>query len=246
MGPSSITRITRHPQHHYATSSHFQDHAKKYNAIVTQLFGVDDVDEFGSSLDIELGDLVIELQQLANIYNGTVKQQNVLIKFAWNLLQCCPASDVRLRSLLGSVFSNRLYELICEVSHALSTHHTIVRTASTFLNFRTVSISLGLPPPRSPKSINRTLKTFTPPPQSQALQVAQNIEKYFPAMQQFLAAQPEKRFSVFSVHRLMQFVRDEDNDEPLPCLKRDYGFAFCTQCEHVDKLKVLYTKIIDN
>lgn len=69
-----------------------------------------------------------------------------------------------------------------------------------------------------------------------------NLDNYFPTLQQFLAAQPEKRFSV---HRLVQFIRDEDNDEPLACLKRDFGFKFCTQREHVIKLKALYTRIID-
>lgn len=70
----------------------------------------------------------------------------------------------------------------------------------------------------------------------------QNLDKNFPVLTQFLLMQPEKRFSV---HRLIQFIRDEDNEEPFPCLKRDYGFKFCTQREQVAKLKVLYSNVID-
>ena len=70
----------------------------------------------------------------------------------------------------------------------------------------------------------------------------QDVEKSFPALTPFLAVQPEKRFSVY---RLVQFIRDGDNDEPLPCLKRDYGFKLCTQREQVTKLKALYAMVLD-
>jgi hypothetical protein len=48
-----------------------------------------------------------------------------------------------------------------------------------------------------------------------------------------------------SVYRLIQFLRDPTNDEPPPCLKRDYGFQFCTQREHVQALRELYFKVLD-
>ena len=346
----------------------FDNNAKKFDAVVTQICGLDDVDEFGSSLDFDLGDLVITLQQLATSYTGTVKQHNELVEFACDLLQH-PGMDVRLRCLLGSVFSNSLYDVICALSHPLHTHHTLVRAAAVFPGFRTVSIHMGSPPTLARKAISSPLKTSTPPQQSQSVQfhrvassprtptppqrhltppqgsmmdtiwsylpeedrgvnlfrlqpaskqvaalligclqhgvpvppgsdtyylfgfttcrnkkeegdladyyrqllktniertivftsinkalehstlagllrnkAGPNLDKYFPALQQFLAAQPEKRFSA---HRLVQFIRDEDNDEPLPCLKRDYGFGLCTQREHVTKLKALYGKVID-
>ncbi|KAJ4378822.1 hypothetical protein N0V86_005695 [Didymella sp. IMI 355093] len=340
----------------------FNEHRTKYEAVVTQTMGLDDIDEFGSSLDTDLGDLIVTLQQLANSYDSSVRQQNELIEFSWDLLQHCPAADVRFRSLLGSVFSKKLYDLVCQLSHPLSTRHTMIRTASMFSMFRAVNIHLGSPPPAR-RAIRSPLKISNPPQQPQAPQLCrssppscnvtslqgtmmdiirrylpkedhgfgllrlqpaskqaaalligcvqhhvlippgsdmyylfgfttcrtkkeedglanyyrqllktgieptivfasinkalehgtlsgllrnkagQNLDKYFPTLQQFLAAQLEKRFSV---HRLVQSVRDEDNDEPLPCLKRDYGFKFCTQREHVGKLKALYVKIIDN
>lgn len=68
-----------------------------------------------------------------------------------------------------------------------------------------------------------------------------DFDKTFPGLTRFLTAQPKDRPSV---HRLVQFIRDEDNDEPLPCLKRDYGFKFCTQREHVAQLKVIYANVI--
>jgi hypothetical protein len=339
----------------------FNDHKRKYEAVVTQIMGLDNVDEFGSSLDTDLGDLIVTLQQLANSYDSSMRQQNKLIEFSWDLLQHCPAADVRFRSLLGSVFSKKLYDIVCQLSHPLSTHYTLVRTASTFLVFRAVNIHLGSPPPAR-RVISSPLKISSPPQQLQTLQLrrssppprnitppqgtmmdtirrylpeedrglgllrlqpaskqaaalligcvqhyvlvppgsdtyylfgfttcrtkkeeddladyyrqllrtsveptivfasinkalehgtlsgllrnkaGQKLDKHFPTLQQFLAAPLEKRFSV---HRLVQFVRDEDNDEPLPCLKRDYGFNFCTQREHVGKLKSLYVKIID-
>ena len=346
----------------------FNNYAKKFNAVVTQICGLDDVDEFGSSLDLDLGDIVIKLQQLAISYAGTVKQQNELVEFACDLLQD-PAVDVRLKSLLGSVFSNSLYKIVCALSQPLRTHHTLVRTASSFPVFRTVSIHVGSPPPPVVKAITGVLKTSTPLPQPQSFQLHKsasprrtptpsqchltlpegsmmdtirtylpekdhglhlfalqppskqatamligcllhdvpvppgsdtyyifgfstclnrkhvrelaayyrhfldtslsptvvfqgivealehgtlpgllrnkgrhNLDKTFPVLTGFLTTQSKKRFSV---HRLIQFIRDEDNDEPLPCLRRDYGFKFCTQREHVTKLKALYGKVID-
>lgn len=347
----------------------FDDHKSKYEALVTQILGLDDADESGSSLDTNLGDLIVRLQQLASGYSGTVKQQNELVGFAWNLLQHCPASDVRLRSLLGSVFSNKMYQIICKLSHPLNSHHTFFRIASSFPVFRTVSMHIGSPPPPTRKASSGPLRISTPPEQPQSLQLRKaassprtptppqrhltppqgtmmdtirsylpeedrglhllklqplskqatalligcllhdiplppgsdtyyifgfstclngkhvqeladhyrqlldttlapttvfqgivkalehgtlagllrnkgrhDLDKTFPVLTQFLTTQPEKRFSV---HRLIQFLRDEDNDEPLPCLRRDYGFAFCTQREDVTKLKALYVKVID-
>ncbi|KAJ4982650.1 hypothetical protein SVAN01_11862 [Stagonosporopsis vannaccii] len=61
------------------------------------------------------------------------------------------------------------------------------------------------------------------------------------SVRDFLLVRPQERPSVF---RLIQFLRDEDNDEPPPCVKRDYGFRLCTQREHVTALRNLYTAIL--
>lgn len=70
----------------------------------------------------------------------------------------------------------------------------------------------------------------------------QDLDKAFPALHRFLDSPSEERPSVY---RLSQFTRDVDNDEPAPCLKRDYGFKFCTQREHVTKLRELYSMLLD-
>lgn len=70
----------------------------------------------------------------------------------------------------------------------------------------------------------------------------QDLGKSFPLLHGFLSGPPEEHLSVY---RLIQFIRDIDNDEPVPCLKRDYGFKFCTQREHVTTLKGLYTMVLD-
>lgn len=62
-------------------------------------------------------------------------------------------------------------------------------------------------------------------------------------LKSFLATAPQKRSSVF---RLVQFIRDTDNEEPPPALIRDYGFRYCTQREHVAQLKDLYARILAN
>lgn len=148
----------------------FNKYAEKFNAVFTQICGLDDADEFGSSLDLDLGDVVIKLQQLVISYAGTVKQQNELVEFACDLLQH-PAVDVRLKSLLGNVFSNSLYGIICALGQPLRTHHTIVRTAPSFPLFRTVSIHIGSPSTPARKAITGLLRTSMPPQQPQSLQL---------------------------------------------------------------------------
>ncbi|KAF2128718.1 hypothetical protein P153DRAFT_431611 [Dothidotthia symphoricarpi CBS 119687] len=67
-----------------------------------------------------------------------------------------------------------------------------------------------------------------------------SFNDYFPRLETFLSAVPTP-----TVWRLKQFIQDETTDEPPPCLKRDYGFYFCTQREDVAKLKTIYTAILD-
>ncbi|KAJ4340320.1 hypothetical protein N0V87_002612 [Didymella glomerata] len=225
----------------------FDNNAKKFDAVVTQICGLDDVDEFGSSLDFDLGDLVITLQQLATSYTGTVKQHNELVEFACDLLQH-PGVDVRLRCLLGSVFSNSLYDHGAPVPPGSDTYYLFGFTTcrnkkeeGDLADYYRQLLKTNIERTIVFTSINKALEHSTLAGLLRN-KAGPNLDKYFPALQQFLAAQPEKRFSA---HRLVQFIRDEDNDEPLPCLKRDYGFGLCTQREHVTKLKALYGKVID-
>ncbi|KAF1926524.1 uncharacterized protein M421DRAFT_6807 [Didymella exigua CBS 183.55] len=44
----------------------FNNYRSKFDTMITQIMGLDDVDGYGSSLDTDLGDLIILLQQLAN------------------------------------------------------------------------------------------------------------------------------------------------------------------------------------
>ncbi|UPX18375.1 uncharacterized protein EKO05_0008677 [Ascochyta rabiei] len=320
----------------------FEDYNNKFGALVSQMLGLDDIDESGSLLDTELGDLVIQLHQLAQGYGGSIKEQNDLIEFAWKLPHCCPA---------------------LALGQPLRMHHTMIRAATTFEIFRTVKVYLGSPRPHcrlavnlpakcsltkqhQPQSLQRyqsTLSTFNQaqptrtfadiirpylaeedsrlgiarlqPAQKQAVALLigsilsdvpvpagseayyqfgfvtcrndfderklscyyqkflestldptvvfksvvkalefgtltgllrnkghQDLEMSFPSLQKFLNNPLEERPSI---HRLVQFIRNKSSDEPVPCLRRDYGFRFCTQREHVTALKALYSMILD-
>ncbi|KAF9701919.1 hypothetical protein EKO04_000301 [Ascochyta lentis] len=341
----------------------FESYRDRFGALVLQTLGLDDVDEKGSSLDTELADLVIRLHQLARGYEGSIKAQNDLIEFAWNLPHRCPDLAVQLRCLLGSTFSTQLYRLVGDLGQPLRTHHTLIRAATSFDIFQTLKFHLGSPPVPSCRAVNSPRKnpptrqqqsqplqhhriaspthilnpsrknimdiirpylpkedrmlgiTRLQPEQKQAAALLigsvlsglpvpvgseayyqfgfvtcrneseestlsryyrqfldttlhptivfksivkalefgtltgllrnkgpQDMEKSFPSLQQFLNSRPEERPSI---HRLVQFIRDNTNDEPMPCLRRDYGFKFCSQREHVTKLKALYTMILD-
>jgi hypothetical protein len=69
-----------------------------------------------------------------------------------------------------------------------------------------------------------------------------HFREVFPRLEAFLTAPPAKRSSVW---RLKQFIHDEANTEPLPCLQRDYGFKFCKQREEVQLLKGIYARVLD-
>lgn len=61
------------------------------------------------------------------------------------------------------------------------------------------------------------------------------------ALYDFLTIKPHERPSVY---RLIQFIRDEGNDNAAPVLKRDYGFRWCKQQHHVAFLKSVYEMIL--
>ncbi|KAJ4357052.1 hypothetical protein N0V95_002790 [Ascochyta clinopodiicola] len=341
----------------------FEDYNNKFSALLCQTLGLDDIGGLGSSLDTELGDLLIRLHQLARGTGGSIKEQNDLIEFAWELPRHLPDLAVRLRCLLGSTFSTELYGLVCYLGQPLRLHHTMIRAATTVEVFRTVKVCLGSPPASGRLAINspsrfpparqqqpqplqpyqgtppthnlvRPGKSFADiirpylaeedrglgiarlqPAQKQAAALLigsilsdvpvpagseayyqfgfvtcrtnseehkmsryyreflettldptvvfksivkalefgtligllrnkghQDLEQSFPSLQKFLNSPLEERPST---HRLVQFIRDKSSDEPVPCLRRDYGFRFCTQREQVTPLKALYAAILD-
>jgi hypothetical protein len=69
----------------------------------------------------------------------------------------------------------------------------------------------------------------------------QTLQESIPTLHNFLTTPPQHRPSTY---RLIQFLRDTNNEEPPPCLKRDFGFHLCTQRAHVQTLKNLYIEIL--
>jgi hypothetical protein len=68
-----------------------------------------------------------------------------------------------------------------------------------------------------------------------------SLKTSHPVLYNFLTTKPHERSSVY---RLIQFVRDKDNDNAAPVLKRDYGFRWCKQQHHVAFLKSVYEMIL--
>jgi hypothetical protein len=68
-----------------------------------------------------------------------------------------------------------------------------------------------------------------------------HIRDLCPYLEAFLTTPPSRRASAF---RLIQFIHNEST-EPPAVLRRDYGFKYCKQREEVQRLKVIYTKVID-
>lgn len=340
----------------------FKDCDDKFGKLVTQMTRIEDCDKEGSRLDLEVGDKIITLHQLAHTCKTTPKDQDKLINFSWSIVRNIRNLDVRMKPLLGSKFAVKLYGLICLLGHPLRTHHTIIRVVMTVDGFRTVQICVGHPPPQSHNTVkssskvssnrqqlkfDQQLQTMAPSRsirrptrkladvirsylstegqvlglarlQPMAIQDAallvgsilcgdlphpgcnayyefgfaacrnqdeeqalsnfyrqqllttqnpvlvfkmivgalhtsklaavlkrdalQSLRGTLPTVERFLTTPPQERLSVY---RLTQFIRDTENDEPVPCLKRDYGFRFCTQREHVTALKTVYTMVLD-
>ncbi|KAF3003057.1 hypothetical protein E8E13_007177 [Curvularia kusanoi] len=70
----------------------------------------------------------------------------------------------------------------------------------------------------------------------------QDLKMSHPSLHDFLMVKSTERPTLF---RLIQFIRDVDNEKPLPVLKRDY-FTLCQQPEHVAMLKKVYDKILNH
>jgi hypothetical protein len=69
-----------------------------------------------------------------------------------------------------------------------------------------------------------------------------HIRDLCPHLEAFLNTSTSRRPSTF---RLRQFLQDEGNTEPPAILRRDYGFKYCVQREEVQRLKVIYTNVLN-
>ncbi|KAF2025315.1 hypothetical protein EK21DRAFT_76773 [Setomelanomma holmii] len=63
----------------------------------------------------------------------------------------------------------------------------------------------------------------------------------FPTLAQFLSAPPHERPTVW---HMVQYLRVAGREEPVPSLKRDYGFQFCKNHDEILQLKGIYTRIL--
>lgn len=68
-----------------------------------------------------------------------------------------------------------------------------------------------------------------------------SLKTSHPVLYDFLTTKPDARPSVY---RLIQFIRDEGNDEPAPVLRRDFGFRLCKYRENVTFLKNVYSLML--
>ena len=68
-----------------------------------------------------------------------------------------------------------------------------------------------------------------------------SLKTSHPDLYGFLTTMPDERPSVY---RLIQFIRDEGNDEPAPVLKRDFGLRLCKGRENVTFLKNVYSLML--
>ncbi|KAF2854920.1 hypothetical protein T440DRAFT_464248 [Plenodomus tracheiphilus IPT5] len=66
----------------------------------------------------------------------------------------------------------------------------------------------------------------------------EHFRKAFPHLELFFNTPPNRSLTVW---RLKQFVLSDQSVESPACLQRDYGFKFCRTREEVDRMKMLYT-----
>ncbi|RYN54878.1 hypothetical protein AA0118_g8951 [Alternaria tenuissima] len=94
------------------------------------MFGLDDPEYKDPLLDRELGDRIISLSQQINSYDGSMKELDTLVQTASEITRVLLRLQERLRSLLEkTLFTDRIYELICTLGFPERIHSTMVRSA---------------------------------------------------------------------------------------------------------------------
>jgi hypothetical protein len=132
----------------------FDDNHDTFVDFVTNMFGIEDLENGGSQLDWELGDRVILLSQEIKGYTGTMKELNGFIHMASEMTRVLLHLSERLKYLLGKArFANELYQLICTLGFPERVYSTLVRAARTSKTFENVTLHLR-PLTSSPKRVS--------------------------------------------------------------------------------------------
>jgi hypothetical protein len=119
----------------------FLDNQDIFEGLVIKMFGVLDQNESRSTLDRELGDRILSLNQAVRDYDKSVKRLHALIQYASYMTKTTPHLQDRIKGLLQkSRFANTLFELICTLGFPERAYSTFVRAATSNQSFAHLTI----------------------------------------------------------------------------------------------------------
>jgi len=154
----------------------FINHKTTFDKLVSKMFGIDEQYAVGSQLDCVLGDRLIELHQMVQSYDQSMRRFHDLVHFASTMTKTIEHLQQRLTSLLLNVkFGKDLYALIVTLGFPERAFNTFVRAAKTSQAFSITKFHLSATPPSSPPQKKVTFvasptsprkKTSTTPPKS--------------------------------------------------------------------------------
>jgi hypothetical protein len=121
----------------------FKDEAQRYAELCERHVGVNDIDEFGSQLDFDLGNEVIKLYHTTLEYDASHKAANRLIQCAAKMAQKYEFLAERLIGLFQSQCGRVLYELVCELGSLQRAYDMFVRMAKSSTSFSRVRVQCG-------------------------------------------------------------------------------------------------------
>jgi hypothetical protein len=110
----------------------FSQNETTFEEFLTKMFGILDHTESRSTLDRELGDRLIFLNQAVRSYDKSMKQLHSLIRYASDMIKKIQSLQDRLKYLLQkSRFADTLFKLICTLGFPERAHNTFVRAAKS-------------------------------------------------------------------------------------------------------------------
>jgi hypothetical protein len=134
----------------------FSQNETTFEEFLTKMFGILDHTESRSTLDRELGDRLIFLNQAVRSYDKSMKQLHSLIRYASDMIKKIQSLQDRLKYLLQkSRFADTLFKLICTLGFPGRAHNTFVRAAKFTLSFTNITthVKPNMASPRRGRSI---------------------------------------------------------------------------------------------
>jgi len=128
------------------------------------MFGIDDMDNKGSTLDRELGDKIIRLSHDVHASDGSKRDLNKLVQFASTMTRVLLNLQDRLRYIPEKThFANKLFDLICALGFPERVYSTLVQAARSSQTFRSVTFHLRPSSPAKNVSFATPMASATPP-----------------------------------------------------------------------------------